>query len=1164
MSESFKNLETIREYLLGRISDEKTLEGIEELLFSDDDFCTKAEILEDEIVNDFVFGKMSRLDISDFEKTLINNADRQFKVRVTGQLKEKLVLKPATESVSFFESIKAFFRQPIYAGVFAIFLIAVLIGSVFMLRPSNSDELASLKNIYQKERPIETRISGFDYAPMNITRGRNEENPNKYKLEEIKLELLKAVNSYPTSANYHALGVFNLTQQNYKEAIENLEKAAKLDDKNAVFQNDLGSAYFQFAKSKDEKKFENLSRANEAFSKSSQLNPNLLEALFNKSLTLQELLATEPAKESWQKYLEKDSTSKWADEARKNLEKLIATNILEKKTSDEVSNDFFFAYRNKDEKRILDIHNSTKGAFNSLNLSTILTRLYLDAKKNGDEIKVKESIEALRYIGKLEKEKYADFFFEDLADYYENLDVSNVVELLNAKKLLQDGIDLMGKTQYSESIKSFEKSKSIFSKNRNSVEEFVAEIWTAQMLRNVGKVDEAIVRLTFLVKNSELKKYKSILAIAFEWLSTLELQKNNLSKATNFSKKSLKVAEDSNNFHEIQQNINGLAYSYLDLGEMDKAAELINKSNNYGVPYYQNISIIWRNKLLATKLARQFGNYSTSVEFGKESLTIARKNLPLEAVNNSIRELTKSYVENEEFEEATKLADESVLNASTMPDSDEKILILADAFLHRANLKQKAEKCLDALSDYEKSLELYAEKSETLYNLYDIHLGKLLCYQSLNRQKDFDDEFLLVSKFSEDYRKNIREDDSRQAFFESQQFVFDAAIANSLDKNDKEKAFDFLETSKARSLLEFVNSDKSIAETEKDFTNFSKSFSLREIQNRIPENVQILEYAILPNNLAVWLITKNRFELIEKPIVNDELEEKLTAYRNLIVTKEQNIQPISKELFEFLIPTNLERNKTLCIVADKSLHQIPFASLQSANGKYLIEEFPLIYSPSSSVFLTLSENSRLKNVNESILSIGNPKFNREDNSGLSDLPEAEIEAAEIVKNYKKSATLIGDEATKVSFLNNFSNAEIIHFAGHFVANEQFPSNSKMLFTDSDLSSAELSEKKIPRAKMVVLSACDTGFERMNKSEGSIGIARTFLAIGSPLVLASNWKVDSDATKNLMISFHEKRTQAKLSSIEALRQAQIEMLKSNDFASPYYWSAFSLTGGLTNY
>jgi len=194
MNNSLNNLETIREYLLGRISVETTLEEIEELLFVNEDFCQKAEILEDELINDFVFGNLSQIDLKDFEKTLQNNPSRRAKVQVTQLLKEKAQVQSVEERTSLFDSIKAFFRQPIYAGAFALLLIVILVGGIYLLRTNNLDEIAQLEKIYEKERPIEPRISGFEYAPLVVTRGEDKTtDEQKRKLRLLETKLLEAI-----------------------------------------------------------------------------------------------------------------------------------------------------------------------------------------------------------------------------------------------------------------------------------------------------------------------------------------------------------------------------------------------------------------------------------------------------------------------------------------------------------------------------------------------------------------------------------------------------------------------------------------------------------------------------------------------------------------------------------------------------------------------------------------------------------------------------------------------------------------------------------------------------------------------------------------------------------------------------------------------------------
>ena len=141
---------------------------------------------------------------------------------------------------------------------------------------------------------------------------------------------------------------------------------------------------------------------------------------------------------------------------------------------------------------------------------------------------------------------------------------------------------------------------------------------------------------------------------------------------------------------------------------------------------------------------------------------------------------------------------------------------------------------------------------------------------------------------------------------------------------------------------------------------------------------------------------------------------------------------------------------------------------------------------------------------------------------------------------------------------------MIHFAGHFLVNPHSARNSKLLFAGGALRSSELGKYKLPKVKLVVLSACETGLEHYDKSEGAIGISRTFLALGAPLVVASQWKVDSEPTKDLMIAFHRNRKQRGMPSAESLRQAQLEMLARSETRAPFYWAAFSLFGGYADY
>jgi hypothetical protein len=413
MGESLNNEKTVREYLLGRVSDETTLEGIEELLFTDEEFCSQVALAEDGIINDYVFGHLDEADAASFKATLAGDPERRFKLELTQALREKALaknVKVLEDKPSFFASLKAFFRQPKYVGAFAVLLIAVLVSAIYLTRRSSPDELAELHEIYKQERPTETRISEFGYAPLAQLRGAPESR-EKNRLRRIENSLIEATEKTPNAQTHHALGVFDLTQQKYTDAIKEFESALKFAERSAKIHNDLGAAYFELAKSSpEEKKLEALAHSLEEFTTATELDGNLLEALFNKSLALQELRLPRQAKESWTLYLQKDSSSPWADEARRNLTRLESAQSLSK-TDEQVLSDFLIAYRNHDTARAQKIHNETKGQLKGATVPLQLSRQYLIAKQRGNEDEAKESIEAMAFIGSFEQEQNSEFFF---------------------------------------------------------------------------------------------------------------------------------------------------------------------------------------------------------------------------------------------------------------------------------------------------------------------------------------------------------------------------------------------------------------------------------------------------------------------------------------------------------------------------------------------------------------------------------------------------------------------------------------------------------------------------------------------------------------------------------------------------------------------------------
>ena len=94
--------------------------------------------------------------------------------------------------------------------------------------------------------------------------------------------------------------------------------------------------------------------------------------------------------------------------------------------------------------------------------------------------------------------------------------------------------------------------------------------------------------------------------------------------------------------------------------------------------------------------------------------------------------------------------------------------------------------------------------------------------------------------------------------------------------------------------------------------------------------------------------------------------------------------------------------------------------------------------------------------------------------------------------------------------------------------------------------------------LVVLSSCDSAAGVNLSGEGVEGLSHAFLSAGSRRVISTLWSVDDEASKKFMISFYTGMLREGLDPAEALRESEINMMRSTSMKAPYYWAAFNLT------
>ncbi len=332
----------------------------------------------------------------------------------------------------------------------------------------------------------------------------------------------------------------------------------------------------------------------------------------------------------------------------------------------------------------------------------------------------------------------------------------------------------------------------------------------------------------------------------------------------------------------------------------------------------------------------------------------------------------------------------------------------------------------------------------------------------------------------------------------------------------------------------------------------NKVISISDVQLEIDKKTQLVTYFLGDSNLYSFIITKENVSFLKGKVADKLVESTIKLKKNLIDRKD--VKNISKDLYFYLLGQQLNKTKkNLVIIPDNVLNYIPFEILLNTENKLLIEDYTICYSGSVHLFLELKND--FFNYNSPNYWAGfSPKYKQDyELSSISD----EIST---ISKMVKGKYFIGDESKKQSFLDNNKEFSILHLAMHAEIDNENPMFNKLIFSDDELTSSEIYLSNT-KANLAVLSACNTGFGKLEKGEGVMSMARAFHFSGVPSVIMSLWKVPDKETNKVMIAFYKHLKSGETKS-EALKNAKLDFLKSTsdiNLKHPYYWSGFVLNG-----
>ena len=396
---------------------------------------------------------------------------------------------------------------------------------------------------------------------------------------------------------------------------------------------------------------------------------------------------------------------------------------------------------------------------------------------------------------------------------------------------------------------------------------------------------------------------------------------------------------------------------------------------------------------------------------------------------------------------------------------------------------------------------------------------------------------------------------------------------------------------------------------------------LAGIQQQLDQDTTLLQYALGEERSYVWAVTKNSLQAYVLPkradveAVAREVYESLTARsvvksletpaqrRTRIDQADANFQAAAGRLSTLILSPAVAQltRKRLVVVADGALQYVPFAALTDSGGSYrpLIIEHEVVSLPSASAFAVQRQNLKDRApAPKSVAVVADPVFSTNDarfRNGAQEPTPSEPTATRIIEHLQGTAKggltiprlpFTRQEADQILAVapsgfkaldfnanrsiatgGELSKYRYVHFATHGYLDTSRANLSAIVLSlfdaqgkpqDGFLRTHDIYNLKLP-AELVVLSACETGLGKDVTGEGLEGLTRGFMYAGARRVIVSLWNVNDKATAALMQRLYVGMLRSGKTPAAALRAAQIEMLRTRQWQSPYFWAPFVLQG-----
>ena len=343
------------------------------------------------------------------------------------------------------------------------------------------------------------------------------------------------------------------------------------------------------------------------------------------------------------------------------------------------------------------------------------------------------------------------------------------------------------------------------------------------------------------------------------------------------------------------------------------------------------------------------------------------------------------------------------------------------------------------------------------------------------------------------------------------------------------------------------------------------------IRRGLRPNEALLEYLSTPEQLLLFVATRDQLRSIEIPSGSVDLLEQVRLTRELIGTRSNAVDGPLHALYDKLIgPAKssglLAGVRSLVIVPHAALSYLPFAALRAppVNGisRFLVEDYEITLMTSASALPMLRDRPEVPTEQRASIFAPLP----------ADLPSTTDEADAVRRQLTGARGFVGKEATEPAIRNALMHSRIVHVASHGVLNPDTPMFSNVETAppissarpenDGRLETYEVLSMNV-RSWLVFLSGCETALghswsDAFSRHDDYATLAQAFLFAGARNVVATLWRIDDRGAAEFARGFYASLSSSSPSA--ALAAAQRAFITSPRYSAPYYWAGYVLSGG----